>query len=519
MASIETRAATVKGALEPVTGDSASTRRQVRRSRLPPLALRPAWVLQRLAMLEALKLLRSTAFRLSLIYLAVFAVFAGALIAYLSWNTWVIFSRQLNDTIEAEVQGLAEQYRLGGVLRLIQVIDKRTRNPTSSLYLVLDSQGNRLAGNVQAVPSEAWAEEGVFRVGYDRFEDSGESNNEAVVQVFLLPGGFRLLVGRDIAERRRLQDIIWRSTLLAAVLMIVLGVGGGYYVSRRILARIDAVAETSRTIMAGDLSQRMSMSGSGDEFDRLAASLNEMLERIERLMRGLKEVSDNIAHDLKTPLTRLRGRVEAALRAEPTEEGYREALETTIEESDRLIAVFNGLLMIARAEAGAVGASFAEVEVAAVARDVTELYEPVAEEAGLKLSVDAPVPATINGNRELIGQAIANLVDNALKYGGTESAAGDGRSDITVSVDLDGDRVEIVVADSGPGVPAESRDKVVERFARLEESRSAPGAGLGLALVAAVARLHGGELRLEENGPGLKAIIELPRRIEAPAST
>lgn len=457
-------------------------------------------------MFEALKLLKSTAFRLSLIYLAVFAVFAGLLIAYLSWNTWVIFSRQLVDTIDAEVQGLAEQYRLGGVLRLIQVIDQRTGNPSSSLYLLEDPQGNRLTGNVASVPPQTWKAESDARISYERFNDPGGYRHEAVVEVFHLPGDFRLLVGRDIEERRRLQDIIWRATLLAIVLMVLLGVGGGYYVSRRILARIDAVADTSRTIMSGDLSQRMALSGSGDEFDRLAEGLNAMLDRIERLMQGLKEVSDNIAHDLKTPLTRLRGRVEAALRAEPSEEGYREALETTIEESDRLIAVFNGLLMIARAEAGAAGASFAPVELSEVANDVVELYEPVAEETGLRLAVDAPEKATISGNRELIGQAIANLVDNALKYGKDE---GDNRG-VFVSVRRNGAHVLISVADTGPGIPAESRGKVVERFARLEESRSAPGAGLGLALVAAVARLHGGELRLEDNEPGLKAVLDLP---------
>jgi len=462
-------------------------------------------MLQRPAML---KLLKSTAFRLSLIYLAVFAVFAGLLIAYLSWNTWVIFSRQLVDTIDAEVQGLAEQYRIGGVLRLIQVIDQRTGNPSSSLYLLEDPQGNRLTGNVASVPEDIWTAEDVSPVKYQRFNESAASRHEALVMVFKLPGGFRLLVGRDIEERRRLQDIVWRATLLAVVLMVVLGVGGGYYVSRRILARIDAVSATSREIMAGDLSQRMAQSGSDDEFDRLAGSLNTMLDRIERLMHGMKEVSDNIAHDLKTPLTRLRGRVEAALRAEPTEEGYREALETTIEESDRLIAVFNGLLMIARAEAGASGASFGGVELSDVARDVAELYEPVAEEAGMTLTVDAPATAIVHGNRELIGQAIANLVDNALKYGRLAETTEGGA--LTVTVRVVNDHAEIAVADHGPGIPAASRPKVVERFARLEESRSAPGAGLGLALVAAVARLHGGELRLEDNAPGLRAVLSLP---------
>ncbi|TCT08706.1 signal transduction histidine kinase [Tepidamorphus gemmatus] len=469
-------------------------------------------------MLEALKLLRSTAFRLSLVYLAVFAAFAGLLIAYLSWNTWVIFTQQLDSTIEAEVQGLAEQYRLGGVLRLVQVIDRRTRNPSSSLYLVQDPQGNRIAGNVASVPAATWEAEGLVRIRYTPFEESSGKTYEAVVRVFDLIGGFRLLVGRDVEERRHLQEIVWRATLLAVVLMIVLGVGGGYYVSRRILARIDAVAETSRTIMAGDLSQRVPLSGSGDEFDRLAESLNAMLDRIERLMHGLKEVSDNIAHDLKTPLTRLRGRVEAALRADPSEQGYREALEQTIEESDRLIAIFNALLMIARAEAGAAGVSFAPVDVAAVARDVVELYEPAAEEAGIGLVITGSEPVRVLGNRELIGQAIANLVDNALKHGSAGRAgiatdpdgSGGGCGAVRVSVTIADGKARIAVADSGPGIPEADRSRVVERFARLEASRSAPGAGLGLALVAAVARLHSGELAFSDGNPGLVATLALP---------
>ncbi len=457
------------------------------------------------------KLLRSTAFRLSLVYLLVFAVFAAFLIAYISWNTQVIYSRQLIDTIEAEVQGLAEQYRIGGVARLVSVVDSRTRSPTNSLYLVTDFQGRTLAGNVANVPEDVLQSTGLVEIAYEPYEDAQGRRHDALVRVFALTGGFRLLVGRDIEERRRLQDIVQRASLWGILLMIVLGVGGGYYVSRRILARIDAISDTSRTIMTGDLSERVRLSGSGDEFDRLAESLNAMLERIEQLMHGLKEVSDNIAHDLKTPLTRLRGRVEAALRAEPSVDVYRDALETTIEESDRLIATFNALLMIARAEAGHAGVSFAPVELGEVARDVAELYEPVAEEAGMALAVDVSEPITIAGNRELIGQAIANLVDNALKYGTAgEGGSPDEGAAITVSVKRAEGKVEVVVGDRGPGIPAEARARVVERFTRLEESRSRPGSGLGLSLVAAVARLHGGTLRFEDNEPGLKAVLDLP---------
>lgn len=497
-----------------VYAPSTSPEQQTDATRQP--ADRPAGDKVRGARSGPAGLLRSTAFRLSLIYLVVFALFAGFLIAYISWNTQVIFYRQLVDTIEAESQGLAEQYRVGGLARLVQVIDARTRSPTNTLYLVTDPNGNALAGNVAAVPSAVFQETGLVQIRYQPFEDAADRHYEALVHVFGLPGQFRLMVGRDIEERKRLLDLVARATVWGVLLMIVLGIGGGYYVSRRVLARIEAISDTSRNIMHGDLSERVQLSGRGDEFDRLAENLNAMLERIEQLMHGLKEVSDNIAHDLKTPLTRLRSRVEAALREPPSLDTYRDALESTIEESDRLIATFNALLMIARAEAGHAGVMFSSVELAGVARDVAELYEPVAEEAGVTLRVEAGDEVSVSGNRELVGQAIANLVDNALKYG-AQPAPG-ASPEVVISVDVDGEQAELVVADRGPGIPAVDRGRVMERFTRLEDSRSQPGAGLGLSLVAAVARLHGGELRLEDNGPGLRAILTLPAQMEKEAT-
>src|SRR5713101_2653872 len=202
----------------------------------------------------------------------------------------------------------------------------------------------------------------------------------------------------------------------SVALVMVLGIVGGVFVSRRVLKRVDAMTGTAQTIMAGDLSGRLSVIGSGDEFDRLALNLNGMLERIESLMRGLKEVTDNIAHDLKTPLTRLRNRCEAALRTANSETEFRRVLEDTIEESEGLIRTFDALLMIARAESGEVREGMAEFDVAEVARDVSELYEPLAEDKGLTLEVDAKQHAAVKGNRELVSQALANLVDNAIKY-------------------------------------------------------------------------------------------------------
>ena len=288
-------------------------------------------------------------------------------------------------------------------------------------------------------------------------------------------------------------------------------IGLGIFVARRVLHRIDAMTETSRTIMAGDLSGRLPTAGSEDELDRLAVNLNVMLERIEALMRGFKEVSDNIAHDLKTPLTRLRNRAEEALRSGKNEADYRAALDSTIEESDELIRTFNALLMIARAESGQASTPMIEFDAADIVRGVGELYDPLADEKGLTLKIEAGTTLPVRGNRELVTQALANLVDNAIKYARPHEAEANGMpADVVIAASGEGDRIRLSVSDHGPGVSAGDRERVVQRFVRLEQSRSEPGSGLGLSLASAVAHLHGGELRLEDNGPGLKATLDLP---------
>jgi signal transduction histidine kinase len=297
-------------------------------------------------------------------------------------------------------------------------------------------------------------------------------------------------------------------------IVIVLGVAGGFFVTRRVLKRVDAMTETTRKIMDGDLAGRLPIAGTGDELDRLATNLNAMLERIEALMHGLKEVSDNIAHDLKTPLTRLRNRCEEALRLAEDESQYRAALESTIEESEALIRTFNALLMIARAESGQARDGMIDFDAAEIARGVGELYEPLADDKGIHLKVEAPAATPVHGNRELISQALANLVDNAIKYGGMNGA----EAEIVVTARGEGDRILLAVADSGRGIPPPDRTRAVERFVRLEQSRSQPGSGLGLSLASAIARLHGGELKLEDNKPGLKTVISLPRAGPVPSA-
>jgi signal transduction histidine kinase len=460
------------------------------------------------------KLFRTTTFKLTLVYLTVFALFAAFLLGYFALNTRRLITEQITDTVNAEITGLSEQYRLGGIRRLVIVVDARARRPGSSLYLVTTFAGEALAGNVTALTpgtldNPGWTETVYHRI--DEAEATERPDHRALARVFQLPGGFRLLVGRDLDERERLYHIVLAAGRWSVAIVIVLGLAGGLFVTRRVLRRVDAMTETTRTIMTGDLGGRLPVAGTGDELDRLAENLNAMLERIEALMRGLKEVSDNIAHDLKTPLTRLRNRSEEALRTAKSEQGYREALEATIEESEGLIRTFNALLMIARAESGQARDDISEFDAAEIAHDIGELYEPLAEEKGIALKVEADAPARIKGNRELVSQALANLVDNAIKYTEPRKAANGVPAEIVVRALNEGDRILLTVADSGPGIPEADRARVVERFVRLEQSRSQPGSGLGLSLASAVARLHGGELTLEDNRPGLKSIIALPR--------
>jgi len=458
------------------------------------------------------KLFNTTAFKLTLAYLTVFALFAAFLLGYFAWNTRRLITEQITSTVDAEIRGLAEQYNQGGIRRLVFIIDARARRPGSSLYLVTTFTGDGLAGNVGLLGEGVLEHTGWTETVYRRLDDPQGPERHALVRVFQLPSGFRLLVGRDLEERERLYDVILAAGQWSIAIVIVLGLAGGFFVARRVLHRVDAMTETSRTIMAGDLTGRLPVAGSEDELDRLAVNLNAMLERIETLMRGFKEVSDNIAHDLKTPLTRLRNRAEEALRAGKNEANYRAVLEATIEESDELIRTFNALLMIARAESGQASTPMTEFDAAEIAHGVGELYDPLADEKGLTLSVAADTALPLRGNRELVTQALANLVDNAIKYAGPERALINGApAEVLVQASADGDRIRLSVSDHGPGIPAPDRGHVVERFVRLEQSRSEPGSGLGLSLASAVAHLHGGALELEDNQPGLKATLVLPR--------
>jgi len=456
------------------------------------------------------KLVRSTAFRLTLVYLLIFVLYAAALLAYFALNTGRLITEQITATVETEIAVLTEQYTVGGLRRLVLILENRSLRPGSSLYLVTTPTGQALAGNVGSLAPGVIDRTGWSETVYRRLDEQDTAEHSALVRVVQLSGGFRLLVGRDLEERGRMREIITAAARGSVALVVVLGLAGGFFVTRRVLRRFDAMTATTQRIMAGDLSERLPVAGTGDELDRLASNLNDMLDRIEALMLGLKEVSDNIAHDLKTPLTRLRNRCEAALRTANDEPEYRAALESMLDESEGLIRTFDALLMIARAESGHSRDNMKDFDAAEIVRGVGELYEPVAEEKGLSVKIEAADGATIRGNRELLSQALANLVDNAIKYSRPEGEVTEAL-EIVLSARPDGQRVLIGVADHGPGIAEADRARAVERFVRLPQSAAEPGSGLGLSLAAAVARLHGGELRLEDNAPGLRTVIDLPR--------
>jgi len=450
------------------------------------------------------RLLRTNAFRLAALYLLLFAASVLALLAFIYFSTAGFVERQTEATIDAEITGLREEYADRGLPGLLEIIHARSNAPhgDSTLYLVTDPSLHPIAGNLSAWPRARQIRPGWISFPVEVRTRDGLVATTAVASVFVLQDSFRLLVGRDLLDASAFRSRITRTLAWAALLTVALGVAGGLFMTRHMLRRVEAVNRTSARIIRGDLTQRVPLTGSGDEFDQLAGNLNAMLDRIERLMLGMRQVTDNIAHDLRTPLSRLRARLEVTLLERPDATRYADALRETIADADHLLGTFNALLSIAEAEAGSRRETMAVVDLAEIARSVAELYEPVADDKGLALSVDSDATIAVNGDRHLLSQAIANLLDNALKY----TPAGK----VALSAHARDGTARVEVADSGPGVPADRREAVFDRFVRLEGSRSTPGNGLGLSLVRAVARLHGGEAWLEDNAPGLTAIFTLP---------
>jgi len=450
-----------------------------------------------------LKVLKTSTFRLAAIYLTVFAISIGAVLSYVYWNTVVLLQDQTDNTIGAEVQGLAEQYRQRGLSGLLEVIKDRSKENTGSIYLFTNFVGRRMAGNLNSLPVGAIGKKGWFEFPYAVRNQTGREKHIARAFHLELAGGYKLVVGRDVEERREFAGLIRTALFWALGLAALFGVSGSLLMSRNFLARVDTIAATSRTIMSGDLSGRMPVTGTDDELDRLSQSLNDMLDQIERLMSGMKEISSNVAHDLRTPLARMRARVEAALRSDKPKD-QREALEATLEETDRLLATFNALLSIAKAESGEARVGFTDVDVVDLIEEMADLYEPLIEDQDGSLRVHTDPGTSLKADRQLLAQMLTNLIDNVMKYG-LDPKTGQPHIELRGERTVDG--ITISVADKGPGIDEKDYDRVTERFVRLEESRSAPGNGLGLSLVKGVMKLHNGELQLEDNKPGLKVVM------------
>lgn len=462
------------------------------------------------------RLWQTTTVRLTAIFILIFVVAAVGLLAFMAYQSSIVLQRNQAADIEREVLQLRLAERERGVRALALAVQTLASRPGPGIYYLGDDVGRMLVGNVSGFPSTVLTEEGVHSFHYARdpafteaeAQDAGELQGFALVRSVLLPSGLRLVVGRDVQERRDFTAIIFQGFFFGVAGIVVLSAVTGGLTAMRVLKRIDSITGTSTKIMSGNLSERVPVTRRNDEFDRLATSLNAMLDRIEQLMQGLKEVTGNVAHDLKTPLTRLRNNAESALRDGAGPEQKQKALETTIAESDQLIRTFNALLMIARVEAGTPSGAFAELDISEVVNDVADLYAPVAEDAGLELRTDAPPGIKLRANRELIGQALVNLIENAIKYA---PAGGAGAGRIAIAARDEGAHIVIEVCDNGPGIPEADRERVVERFVRLEKSRTEPGSGLGLSLVSAVAHLHKGRFRIEDNGPGVRAVLELAK--------
>ena len=458
------------------------------------------------------KLFRTTAFKLSAIYFLLFGMAAVLVLGTVGTRVENELDKHIEHMIDNDFQNLEMIYADYGIAGLREAVQSMGA-PSSGILLLTDHEGRFLAGNILASSAISGEEDKPFRMRYVR---RGEASSEpllALVKLRRLPGGFRLLVGYDIEHHRVLRQVLAEGLGESLFWLALIGTFGGLYVAYRMLERVDDLSATARRIMSGDLNERLQTTEAGDELDRLAGNLNAMLARIGQLMRGLREVSDNIAHDLKTPLTRLRNRAEAALRGDKSAEEYRAALAAVIDESDGLIRIFNALLMIARAEAGNLSAVMEEVDIGGIADEIVELYEPLAEELGAALEVETQKGLVARGNRELLGQALGNLVDNALKYGVSSESRR-----VSVTARRVGAMIELVVADCGPGVAPQDREKALERFGRLESSRSMQGSGLGLAMALAIARLHQGNLRLEDNAPGLRVVFSMPW-LRAPPAT
>ncbi len=445
-------------------------------------------------------ILDTSPFRLAIVYSIVFACGAAALLGAVDFAVSRVVDGSTDNLIEAEVQGLREQVLVLSRSDFIELIEQRSQDQDvrGAVYLMVDPQLRPVAGNVPAWPKIAadagkWIQ---FKVSVPFGDETRE--HEMRAQRFPLPGGYRMLVGHDVQERQDVKNLMMRGLIAAVVLTLLLGLGGGFWMGRRILAQAGAISAVATRIMRGDLSQRLPVRKADDEINTLAREINTMLDKIEQLTLGMRTVLDSAAHDLRTPLNRLQSTAEGAMSQLAPGSPERRVLERVTNEVDHMRSTLDALLRIALAETGTVARE--PVDLSELVESMVELYAPVSEERGIKLH-SAVVPGVqVQGSRQLLAQALANLLDNAIKF------TPDG-GHIRVLLQAPSGGPEVIVEDSGPGIPADKRETVLGRRVRLDEARKFPGSGLGLSLVAAVTKLHGARLTLADAGPGLRVSL------------
>ena len=457
------------------------------------------------------RLFRTSAFRLSLIYATLFSALSAATLGFIYWSTRDQIESQVDARLRLETDYLINLFKSGAMPELLEAIQRRNQIDTYGRFYYL--------GNSESAAGEQVAEDLPIRLKSVRSHTtrnmgdvadlppgSARAFNPVRVAETQLSNGLKLTIGHEISDEKALLDHTFALVVGATLLTLLFSLIGGLTIGTSVLRRIDSVSRTASEIMSGDLSQRLKVTERDDEFDEIAAKLNQMLGRIEDLIRSMRQVTNNVAHDLRSPLTRLRNRLEVTLLEERDPQNYRAVMGEAIEDADSLIHTFNAMLSIARLEAGLDATQWEAAHIGELAQEVAELYGAVAEVEGLRFEADIAVDPLYHCNRHLIAQALTNLLDNAIKY----TRAEDGL--VALSVRGDDEAFSIVVGDNGPGIPEHERERVFQRFVRLENERNSPGNGLGLSLVQAVVRLHGAQLELTDNAPGLCVTMRFARK-------
>ncbi len=449
--------------------------------------------------------MRLSSARLAIVFVALFAAGISLLLTAVYFLTARVLDREVDAVIRAEVDSLIDDYTRGGLIQLVSTLHRRSDNwgRTGAVYLLTEANGYPIAGNLAAWPREVTTYGSWVEFDIDASDSGGAMKHPVRAQTFHLPGGRRLLVGTDILERRRLASRLRTAMFWGVGSSVTLAALIGFGYSRRVRRRVSLIADACRRIMNGDLAERLPVDAAHDEFDELAGTVNQMLSRIHQQTEMLQTTFDSAAHDLRAPLYRARVRIEEALQHEDLSVASRETMEATLAELDRVQRTLGTLLQIAQADGRGRDVATEDVDLAALAREMAELYQPEAGAREIALDYTSIDSAHLRGNRQLLAQAIVNLLENALKY---VPAGGQ----VTVEVQRTDEKVTLMVADNGPGIPAEDRERILQPFVRLERDRARVGSGLGLSLVAAVMRLHNGTVTLSDNAPGLRVTCAFP---------